>query len=509
MKYDVLYNFISPVTGRLPIEEGYILIGGGDGFSVKSPILIDMRLDLINLRRDVNDIFDTSFIIGFPDVDFPQAQVLSELDDGFMYNTAGIVSTSSTIPITGLPDLTYKNLWLGNSSNRPEETQRIQIDNLPTFFSALNPPYFGAYSLWTGSANPLTLGEPVVTTALNIVNLPDLTPGKLWIGEAGLLPGSGRPTEIEVLPLDNMAELGFNKLWLGNVFDRPTPVDKIEGNNLPDLTHTYLWTGDINNRPVETATLIVDNLPNLFYKAIWRGNLSGRPEPTEDLTQLELKVTVIEDVTIPAIEAEIEALQAEIAALEAEIVALQAEIAALELEIAALQLELGIVEAAVAIIQGQVLLLQAADDLIRDRLDVLENQVATLSGQVALLIASVATIQNQIIDIYNTLTNHNNRITILENQMIQVQQDIVDINFRIDNLEVTLEGDVTGSGNINSPIVTTLQLTLDEIKIAQDTVNLNDQKIINLKSDEVEQKDALNAKFLWDLMHDQVGVVWA
>lgn len=495
MKYDVLYNFISPVTGRLPIEEGYILIGGGDGFSIKSPILIDMRLDLINLRRDVNDIFDTSFIIGFPDIDFPQAQVLSELENGFLYNTAGIVSTSSTIPITGLPDLTHKNLWIGNSSNRPEETQRIQIDNLPTFFNALNPPYFGAYSLWTGSANPLTLGEPTVTTALNIVNLPDLTPGKLWIGEPGLLPGSGRPTEIEVLPLDNMAELGFNKLWLGNVFDRPTPVDKIEGNNLPDLTQNYLWTGDINNRPVETQTLIVDNLPNLFYKAIWRGNISGRPEPTEDLTQLELKVTIIEDVTIPAIEAAIEAL-------EAEIIALQAEIAALEAEIGALQIQIGILDAAVAVIQIQLALLQAADDAIRARLTALENDVAVIQGQIGV-------IQAQITTIFGTLTNHNNRITILENQMIQVQQDIVDINFRIDNLEVTLEGDVTGSGNINSPIVTTLQLTLDEIKIAQDTVNLNDQKIINLKSDEVEQKDALNAKFLWDLMHDQVEVVWA
>jgi len=371
MKYDVLYNFISPVTGRLPIEEGYILIGGGDGFSIKSPILIDMRLELINLRRDVNDIFDTSFIIGFPDIDFPQAQVLSELEDGFMYNTAGIVSTSSSIPIIGLPDLTHKNLWIGNSSNRPEETQRIQIDNLP----------------------------------------------------------------------------------------------------------------------------------NLSYKTIWRGNISGRPEPTEDLTQLESKVTNIEadiaaleadiaalEADIIALDAAVVALEAAVVALEAEIVALEAEIVALEAEIAALEAEIIALDAAVIIIEIQLALLGAADDAIQNRLTALENDVAVIQGQIGVILA---------------------QITILENQMIQVQQDIVDINFRIDNLEVTLEGDVTGIGNINSPIVTTLQLTLDEIKIAQDTVNLNDQKIINLKSDEVEQKDALNAKFLWDLMHDQVEVVWA
>jgi hypothetical protein len=80
----------------------------------------------------------------------------------------------------------------------------------------------------------------------------------------------------------------------------------------------------------------------------------------------------------------------------------------------------------------------------------------------------------------------------------------------IDNVPTTiiLEGDVTGSGNTGTPIETTLQLTLDQIKIAQNTVNLNDQKISNLNSDQVEQQDALNAKFLWDLMHDQVGVIW-
>ena len=357
MKYDVLYNFISPITGRLLIQEGYILIGNSDGFSIESPILIDMRLDLLNLRRDIDEVFATSFIIGFPNTDFPQAQVLSELEDGFMYNTAGVVSTSATIPLPVFPNLTYKNLWIGNSSNRPEETQTIQI-----------------------------------------FNFPNLTSGKLWIGNS-----PNRPEEINTLPL----------------------------NNLPNLTQNYLWTGNANNKPVETETLVVDNLPGLFFKAIWRGTITGRPEATEDLTELELKVTLIEDFSIPALEVEIAALEVEIAALEVEIAALEAEIAALEAEILAVGAE---------------------------------------------------------VDIINV--------------------EIVAINLAIATLNVTLNGDVTGSGNIHSPIVTTLQLTLNEIKIAQDTVNLNNQKISNLKSDEVEQQDALNAKFLWDLMHDQVEVVW-
>ena len=51
MKYDRLYNFISPVTGKLPIDRGYTLLGDKDGRSFSSPALIDIRQDIIDLRR--------------------------------------------------------------------------------------------------------------------------------------------------------------------------------------------------------------------------------------------------------------------------------------------------------------------------------------------------------------------------------------------------------------------------------------------------------------------------
>lgn len=296
MKYDVLFNFISPVTGRLCIPEDYILIGDGQGFSTPSPILIDMRLDIANLRRDVNDVFDTSFIIGFPDVDFPNAQVLSELNDGFIYNTGGTVSTFSIIPITSLPNLSNHKIWIGNSSNRP----------------------------------------------------------------------------------------------------------------------------------VEAQTIIIDNLPSLSSKKIWRGNISNRPVEVDDLS---------------AVEEDMSGALSDIANLFSLVSSLQSLVNGLE--------------SAINIIGGIAGFL-------------------ALQTQVAGLVIGVAVLES-----------------------------------KVNGLTINLAGDVSGSGSIYDPVITTLNLTLDQIKIAQNTVNLNNHKISNLKSDQVEQQDALNAKFLWDLMHDQVEVIWA
>jgi hypothetical protein len=53
-----------------------------------------MRLDIIALRRDLNVVTDASFIIGFPNTELSNAQVLNSLADGYIFNTAGIVSTS-------------------------------------------------------------------------------------------------------------------------------------------------------------------------------------------------------------------------------------------------------------------------------------------------------------------------------------------------------------------------------------------------------------------------------
>ena len=96
MKYDRLYNFISPVTGKLPIDRGYTLLGDKDGRSFVSPILIDVRQDIIDLRRKISNF-----------------EELNKLD--------------------------YNRIWIGNYYNEPEEKLHIGVINLPPLSEAVFP----------------------------------------------------------------------------------------------------------------------------------------------------------------------------------------------------------------------------------------------------------------------------------------------------------------------------------------------------------------------------------
>jgi hypothetical protein len=127
---DVLYNFISPVTGRLPLTENYIFLGGRQGFSVMSPKLIDIELDLININHVLGDLSTTAFILGAPNPKLPLSQDLSSLDNGFMFNTGGTISTTNNLP---LPSLPYNNIWVGNINDVAVPTPYVVSQNNSSF----------------------------------------------------------------------------------------------------------------------------------------------------------------------------------------------------------------------------------------------------------------------------------------------------------------------------------------------------------------------------------------
>lgn len=127
---DVLYNFISPVTGRLPLTENYIFLGGRQGFSVMSPKLIDIELELININHVLGDLSTTAFILGAPNPKLPLSQDLSSLDNGFMFNTAGTISTTNNLP---LPSLPYNNIWVGNINKVAVPTPYVASQNNSSF----------------------------------------------------------------------------------------------------------------------------------------------------------------------------------------------------------------------------------------------------------------------------------------------------------------------------------------------------------------------------------------
>lgn len=82
MNFDVLHNFISPVTGRIVVDFlDYTVMGNYNGVGNPSPILIDIELDLMKLRTDYNTLRKATFIMRLPNDQAPNAQALIELLD--------------------------------------------------------------------------------------------------------------------------------------------------------------------------------------------------------------------------------------------------------------------------------------------------------------------------------------------------------------------------------------------------------------------------------------------
>lgn len=432
MKYQpgLLDPFISPVSGKIRsysqfplLEEDYILVGDIDGSVYASPVLIDLKLQVIEI---LSNLSQSTFILQTSHDGLDRAQALDELQDGILKHSKGIIEIAIPDQDFLSSNLPYKNLLVGDNDNKANPRSTIYIDNLPplqAFTLQIGQMTYGIWEMWQGT----NLGRPEASYGVSttLAQIDFAFKSTNWIiGKSGIVPGA----------ISYPAAQFIDQL----------PAERI-------LTHV----GD---------GLI--GVANLTFKSIWRGNSSEIPEETQDLTILEGKVTVIENVKIPAIEAEIASIQGEIAAIQGQI----------------------------AVIEGEVALLEGA--------------VVVLQGQVAGLLASVASLSSRVSTLESKVSTLETNVSTLQAQVIVIQGQIAAINARIDNLSITLTGDVTGSGNISSPIVTELQLTLDQIKKAQDTVDLNNHKMINLISSEVEQLDALNASFLWDLMHDNAEVVW-
>ena len=301
MKNNVLYNFISPITGRLPLTNNYILVGALDNFSVMSPKLIDMELDIINIRHYVDNIANSSFIIGFPNNDLPKAQVLSNLDNGFLFNTNGIISTQNDPP---LPSLAYKNIWIGDENNKPLANPTILQSNLPPL---------SQNNIWIGDSNNLAQPKPTITidnlpnlgtTSINVPNPLDptnpivISGGKIWHGT-----DSNRPEESTALLVieGDIALINFRFfsanfiLGKGNTVLQTLMPGSQFLSNLPagswmqtsaagtgaivaaTILENQLLMGGLNNVPEARQTIDIANLPSLTDGRVWQGDAANRP----------------------------------------------------------------------------------------------------------------------------------------------------------------------------------------------------------------------------------------
>ncbi len=309
-------DFLSPISGRVLCDYNYVLLGNIKNIATPSPILIDLRLDLINLR---NNLGNTDFVIGHPQSYLPKAQVLSLLTDGFMYTTAGIVSTKSTID-PGFINLTKGHILVGDADNKAADTA------------------FPSGKLATGDTDNTLKFVDNITLA----QMAPLATNKLLSGN-----GSGRPAEVSKIILDQMADLTLDHFWKGNGSNRPIEVT-IAGSGLAPADATYFLRDA--NASLPNAQALADLFTPLIDEgciAFIRGplTLSG---PTGSITKAQASLLdPLFDYVSPFVFLT-EFWTPEWLPLVAEVAAIQAELVLIEAAIAAIQAQLIIVEVKLA-----------------------------------------------------------------------------------------------------------------------------------------------------------------
>lgn len=262
-------NLTQSTIWRLPLQDGtdgQVLTTNGSGI-----------LSFRDVKGTAPD--DATYILQQPNTALPNAQALSQLNNGLMKNNSGVVEIAVAGKDYLTPDLPSGQLLVGNSSNIATAQQTITIDNLPNLgtesinipnpLDPSNPIVISGSKIWEGSA----ANRPVESDSLLIVK-GDITLINFRFLTANFILGSGNAVLQTLMPgsqfLSNLpsgswmqtsgtgngtivaATIEQNQLLMGGVNNIPESRQTIDITNLPSLTEGMVWQGDSTNRPVET-----------------------------------------------------------------------------------------------------------------------------------------------------------------------------------------------------------------------------------------------------------------
>lgn len=281
LDFDPLHNFISPVTGRILSPRDYVPYGDLENVATPSPILIDVRLDLIKQQQEIEELQKRSsfpseldFVVGKPSSLLPNAQALSNLEDGYLYTTDGILSSVGELP---LPTLDDGKLWIGDANNQPTAQSHIEERNLPNLGTTDVPTPTGDFvgKVWMGTSSDRPEASSLVAEMfadIEILNAKFL--GGHFIMQSGLrtsFPLAQFLNQLEAGALLKVTASGSgalesvplltNQILIGGVDGSPEGVDRMNINNLPTLMDGYVWMGDAEGLPQATQ------LPNIGLDA--------------------------------------------------------------------------------------------------------------------------------------------------------------------------------------------------------------------------------------------------
>ncbi len=515
----LIYNILNGIINfNITCPTDYVLIGDYDNKVIASPLLLDTRLDIVEMRK-------ADVILGHKNHKFPTAQVLNNFDNGFVYTTDGNISTYPIIPLNKLPTLNattitigpfeygIREMWQG-SENGTEASYDVWTSLISTLYTlkttkwVINKGGFLPDEIsfpFAQFISDLPVNRILTHTTDGIIGVASLTHRNLWQGDENNIP-----IEVSTIGVDNLFDVTYKNIIIGDENNRPIIKSTIYIDNLFDVTYKNIIIGDENNRPIIKSTIYIDNLPDLGISTnplylgkgqIWRGTSDNRPIVSDDLSSLEIDVAFIKNITIPAIEADITALQGQVSIIEA---TLYTPITGLVSVVTGLA-------AAVAVIQGQVIGIFSTLDSHGSRLDTLETDVENIQTTLVALGVRIDNLRLNNIIADDDVSFYNFKLINLADPVNQTDGvNLRTLQSYIGNIptNITLDGDVTGLGSTGSTITTTLELTLDEIKLAENTVNLNNNRITNLKDTISDTSDAISYELLVELLQFKAEEIW-
>lgn len=221
---------------------------------------------------------DATYILQQPNSNLPNAQALNQLNNGLMKNQDGVIQIAVPGEDYLSTTLPSGQLFIGNSSNIATAQQTITIDNLPNLgttsinvpnpLDPTNPIVISGGKIWHGTDS----NRPEESTALLVVEgdialinfrffsanfilgkgntvLQTLMPGSQFL--SNLPAGSWMQTSAAGTGAIVAATILENQLLMGGLNNVPEPRQTINIANLPSLTDGRVWQGDATNRPVE------------------------------------------------------------------------------------------------------------------------------------------------------------------------------------------------------------------------------------------------------------------
>ena len=431
---------------------------------------------------------DATYILQQPNSDLPNAQALNQLNNGLMKNKDGIIQIA--VPgedylSTALPS---GQLFIGNSSNIATAQQIITIDNLPNLgttsinvpnpLDPTNPIVISGGKIWHGTDS----NRPEESNALLVVEgdialinfrffsanfilgkgntvLQTLMPGSQFL--SNLSAGSWMQTSAAGTGAIVAATIEQNQLLMGGLNNVPEARQTIDITNLPSLTDGRVWQGDAANRPVEVqlnlaptdATYIIKtpnvNLPEaqvleelgIGMAKIVAGGAFAIAIAGEDYATIQQLEEIEQQCQQYAEQAATSAEEAATSAGEAATSAGEATASAAEATGAAAE-----ATGAAAAASGSATAagLSAAGALASAGAAAISAGSASSSASDASSSAS---------DASHSASNASGSATNAANSATQAQTYLNTLL----NTGLTLQGDVTGSGLLSNPIVTTFK----------------------------------------------------